>query len=334
MEEETFLCCKRKKYNWTPTIAHHNHFEYSSPTPVSIDVSCYSLSGKNSPKVVKENQDNFFVIEKLDKIKNSSVFCVLDGHGKQGAHASNLVKQKMGIFFENEENLKLIASNPKEALRKCFEEAQTSLKGQTIDFSLSGTTCNLVYLSGNHAICANAGDSRSIIVYKSHNQTKIQELSIDHKPELPQEQQRIEAAGGRVEPVKDELDEFIGPKRVWLKDQDTPGLMMTRSIGDFVAQSIGVIWEPEFIEYDLDFSQYPYLILASDGIWEFLSNEEVANLATSKKTTKESAGVICENASQLWKKRDTIQDDITLILAKFDASFSGRSKLVAETVIS
>ena len=37
---------------------------------------------------------------------------------------------------------------------------------------------------------------------------------------------------------------FVGPQRVWLRDEDLPGLAMTRSIGDLVAESVGVTWKP------------------------------------------------------------------------------------------
>ena len=36
----------------------------------------------------------------------------------------------------------------------------------------------------------------------------------------------------------------MGPARVWLKDLDVPGLAMSRSLGDYVAQSVGVSPEP------------------------------------------------------------------------------------------
>jgi hypothetical protein len=39
--------------------------------------------------------------------------------------------------------------------------------------------------------------------------------------------------------------QFFGPKRVWLKNKQVPGLAMTRSIGDLVAGSVGVTAEPE-----------------------------------------------------------------------------------------
>ena len=50
--------------------------------------------------------------------------------------------------------------------------------------------------------------------------------------------------GGRVFPYKDEDGEQMGPFRIWLKDQNIPGLAMTRSFGDYIASTVGVIDEP------------------------------------------------------------------------------------------
>lgn len=69
-------------------------------------------------------------------------------------------------------------------------------------------------------------------------------MTRDHKPSTPDEAARIKRRGGRIEPFKDEDDQFIGPARVWLKDDDVPGLAMSRSFGDRVAASVGVIAEP------------------------------------------------------------------------------------------
>lgn len=51
---------------------------------------------------------------------------------------------------------------------------------------------------------------------------------------------------------------------------------MSRSIGDLVANSVGVSPEPEFYELDLS-EDDKFLVLASDGVWEFISNETVRN---------------------------------------------------------
>ena len=50
---------------------------------------------------------------------------------------------------------------------------------------------------------------------------------------------------------------------------------MSRSIGDLVASSVGVSPEPEFYEYDMS-EDDKFIVLASDGVWEFLSNEDVS----------------------------------------------------------
>jgi len=52
---------------------------------------------------------------------------------------------------------------------------------------------------------------------------------------------------------------------------------MSRSMGDYVAQSVGVIPDPEINIYDICLDDR-FMIIASDGVWEFLSNEEVAQI--------------------------------------------------------
>jgi serine/threonine protein phosphatase PrpC len=66
----------------------------------------------------------------------------------------------------------------------------------------------------------------------------------------------------------------MGPPRVWIKQQDIPGLAMTRSFGDEVASTVGITAMPEITEWQLT-PEDKFLILASDGVWEFLESEEV-----------------------------------------------------------
>ena len=69
-------------------------------------------------------------------------------------------------------------------------------------------------------------------------------LSNDHKPDLKSEAQRILMSGGRIEAFKDHEGSYVGPSRVWLLNQDIPGLAMSRSIGDVVASTVGVTCRP------------------------------------------------------------------------------------------
>lgn len=43
----------------------------------------------------------------------------------------------------------------------------------------------------------------------------------------------------------------MGPYRVWIQEQNIPGLAMTRSFGDYVASTVGVIDEPEIVTYEI-----------------------------------------------------------------------------------
>jgi serine/threonine protein phosphatase PrpC len=109
------------------------------------------------------------------------------------------------------------------------------------------------------------------IVWTSHN------LSRDHKPSEKDEAARVKRRGGRIEPYRDENDEFIGPPRVWLKTEDIPGLAMTRSFGDQIAASVGILAEPEITEWKFT-NEDKFLVLASDGVWEFIESEECVNI--------------------------------------------------------
>lgn len=104
-------------------------------------------------------------------------------------------------------------------------------------------------------------------------------MSEDHKPELPLERKRILEAGGRIDSFHDSIneDEPIGPQRVWLKDQQMPGLAMSRSLGDQVAHSVGVSSEPEVKSFLIGVDD-KFVVIGSDGVFEFLTNEDIARI--------------------------------------------------------
>lgn len=157
-----------------------------------------------------------------------------------------------------------------------------------------------VLFNGTKVICANAGDSRAIKVSVQNfdqgsisRKSNFQHLSYnyiepiieatalnrDHKPELKDESERILKKGGRIDSFRDYYNngEPIGPQRVWLQNEELPGLAMSRSFGDRVAHSVGVSAEAEVWEFTLGLND-KFVVIASDGVWEFLSNEDVANI--------------------------------------------------------
>ena len=68
---------------------------------------------------------------------------------------------------------------------------------------------------------------------------------------------------------------------MWLKNKQVPGLAMTRSIGDLVAGSVGVTAEPEIQIFNNLKPSDKALVIASDGLWDRISNEEIMHIVMS-----------------------------------------------------
>ena len=142
--------------------------------------------------------------------------------------------------------------------------------------------------------------------------------AIDHKPEDVEEKKRIEANGGRVFAVQYD-DGVDGPARVWLKHMDIPGLAMSRSLGDTVAHSAGVISEAETYIVDLT-NTTKTLIIASDGLWEFIDNQEALDLIKDvpRDNPEAAVDILAKESHKRWMREEQVVDDTTIAVAYFD----------------
>jgi serine/threonine protein phosphatase PrpC len=90
---------------------------------------------------------------------------------------------------------------------------------------------------------------------------------------------------------------------------------MSRSIGDYLAHSVGVDIHPEVMRFELT-PEDKFIIIASDGVWEFLSNEDIAKIVWPfyLKNSPELAGnAIVRASAQKWRENDSVIDDITCV---------------------
>ena len=170
-------------------------------------------------------------------------------------------------------------------------------------------------------IVPNIGDSRAVLgrFDKTTGKYKAIELSRDHKPTEKDEAKSIYENDGRIQPFTED-GEFVGPQRVWIKEEEVPGLAMTRSFGDRVAASVGVISEPEIKEFDFT-EDDKYMIIASDGIWEFISSQECIDIIKSYYESNDLKGCceyLYQESSKRWLKEEEVIDDTTLILVFFE----------------
>lgn len=112
----------------------------------------------------------------------------------------------------------------------------------------------------------------------------------------------------------------IGPHRVWMKKKNCPGLAMSRALGDIAASKVGVVAIPEIFELNIE-DKHKILIIASDGIWGVLSNEQAIDIA-GKYYERDEANMACEDlvrtATFEWKRQSEIIDDITVIVIFFN----------------
>jgi protein phosphatase PTC2/3 len=227
--------------------------------------------------VDKTNQDRGCVVYPFNTDHKDALFMVLDGHGEQGDRVSEFTMRSVVNQLEMNINMQL---SVEEALSNAFIHANTSLMTTPIKYMTSGSTCVAMYARGNEFWIANCGDSRVVMarccpedVGKDTPVADLEleaiDLSRDHKPDDPEEQKRIEEWGGFVKPAPEEGLSA----RVYLDQKFTMiGLAMARSIGDYAVKAVGVIPTPEIIKYNFQ-NEDKFTILASDGVWEFISSQ-------------------------------------------------------------
>ena len=290
------------------------------------NVASLSQAGKGEDGFTKVNQDSFLVLQNEYNLKDFNVFCVMDGHGVNGHLVSRFVTKYFTTFFKK--NKKMNSSNSNEdqifyrlkkndfdILKRAYRHAERDIeKNSDIDANFSGTTCVMVFQVGNRLLCGNVGDSRAILVKGD----KVIPLSIDQKPDDPEESKRIKENGGEISQYEED-GEKSGPFRVWQKGEVYPGIAMSRSIGDFIATKLGVIPEPKFIEEKID-KDCKFIVVASDGIWEFLDNETVKNMVMPFYEKNDPAGAckeLIKKSTEFWNQEDIVVDDITVVIAFF-----------------
>eukprot|EP00962_Isochrysis_galbana_P027337 scaffold8586_cov108-Isochrysis_galbana.AAC.2 len=178
-----------------------------------------------------------------------------------------------------------------------------------------GCTSIIVYLHGTSLWSACSGDSRAVMGSSFHGEIVAHDLSEDCKPDTPSETARILAAGGTVSAA-------IGarPSRVWANGKI--GLAMSRSIGDGECKKYGVIADPDVKHFTLEPAAEArdgdkFLIVASDGVWEFITSQEACEIvAAVPGSASRASAALVQEAAQRWKDIEgNYRDDITAIVA-------------------
>ncbi|KAF5203719.1 phosphatase 2C [Thalictrum thalictroides] len=301
------------------------------------------------------NQDAMVVWEDFDA--EDAIFCgVFDGHGPHGHLVARKVRDSLplklhsflqtyesggngsssgcfnrnksqdGVEFEHSISPEEQMGNLwRDAFLKSYKAMDKELRSHpTLDCFCSGSTAVTIVKQGSNLFIGSIGDSRAILGSKDENNAMVAvQLTVDLKPDLPREAERIKRCKGRVFALQDEPE----VPRVWLPFDDAPGLAMARAFGDFCLKDYGVISIPECSHRVLT-ERDQFIVLASDGVWDVLSNEDVVDIVSSAPSRSSAARLVVDSAAREWKHKypTSKMDDCAVVCMYLDGKMDSESE--------
>nr|CAD1836503.1 unnamed protein product [Ananas comosus var. bracteatus] len=284
------------------------------------------------------NQDAMIVWENFGS-RTDTVFCgVFDGHGPYGHLVARRVRdllplklsanlgsddsieetpfgcldEEISVTLESEKKEKQpdIFATLKKSFLKAFKVMDKELKLHgNIDCLYSGTTAVTVVKQDQDLVIGNLGDSRAVLGTRDQNNRLIAvQLTVDLKPNLPREAERIRRCRGRVFALRDEPE----VARVWLPNCNSPGLAMARAFGDFCLKEFGIISVPE-VSYRRITERDEFIVLATDGVWDVLTNKEVVDIVASAPSRSSAARSLVESAIRAWRFKYPTSKSMTVL---------------------
>lgn len=265
----------------------------------------------------QEMEDFHCIKQALGKRPNLSYFAIFDGHG--GKDVASFLSINLHHFLIDEINNINFGTNDEENISNIIESIKSAF--MKIDQNILanenftndvGSTATLIFIYYNNLnenilnnnndngnknvertlICANIGDSNGYLITKSN----ISQITKPHKCEDTSEVQRIKGTGGIV---------FRG--RIFGK------LILTRTLGDKEMKKYGVIPVPDFYTKKIEKDDL-FVIIASDGIWDVINEEELYKMGNEKELSSE---IFSKKIMDLAKERDT-RDNSSCIVIKLN----------------
>ena len=217
-----------------------------------------------------QNEDGHSLIMnysgKHKKYNKINFIGIYDGHG--GKNVSQYLEQNFpGYFFDKKTKFPMKPKQVKKIYNQFSQKLRTDLGTTAVNM---GSTCLVLVMyrhnNTKYMTILNTGDCRAVVC-----KGEIAEpLTKDHKPNYPSESQRIAKLGGKV--LFDGYD--------WrIKD-----LSVSRAFGDFSASPF-VTHLPDMYNYKIT-SKMKFIIMACDGLWDVLSNQEATNFVIASAYNK------------------------------------------------
>uniref|UniRef100_A0A0E0QBZ9 protein-serine/threonine phosphatase n=1 Tax=Oryza rufipogon TaxID=4529 RepID=A0A0E0QBZ9_ORYRU len=298
-----------------------------------LEYATLAVAGLYPDSPGRESQDAHLVATRFAGHPDLHLFAVFDGHGACGAACAGFARDALprllaGVGMgEGEEGggRMVVVEDPAAAFREALPAANAEMHAaDEVDDSMSGTTAVAALVAGGALHVANVGDSRAVAGVWREGRVAAEELSWDQTPFRADERARVKACGARVmsveqvEGVRDpEAEGWVAdegdPPRVWARDGLYPGTAFTRSLGDQAAEAVGVIAEPEVKSVEIT-PAHLFFVVASDGVFEFLSSQDVVDMVAAYEDPREACSAIAAESYKLWLEHENRTDDITIII--------------------
>ncbi|XP_066358830.1 probable protein phosphatase 2C 48 isoform X3 [Miscanthus floridulus] len=277
------------------------------------------------------NQDCSIVWEGFGCQEDTILCGIFDGHGPWGHYVAKAVRDSLppSLLCHWQEALALASVIDGEKrlgdcqfdlwkqsyMAACAAVDDELRRSRRFDAVQSGCTALSIVKQGDLMVIANVGDSRAVLGTTSDDgSVAAVQLTVDFKPNLPQEKERIRRCNGQVYCLADEP----GVHRVWQPNRESPGLAMSRAFGDYCVKDCGVISVPEVTQRRIT-SGDQSVILATDGVWDVLSNDEAVQIVAGTPDREKAAKRLVECAVRAWrrKRRGIAVDDCSAICLFF-----------------
>lgn len=289
------------------------------PRTRAFQVGIAAIPGVDSDRPSKVYQDSYFVQELKKDPQNHLLLGVLDGHGKHGHIVSKFCAKRLPLLLQTSrgpppseflEQLQTFGKathadsvDPKhQILIDAFHQVHyEAMQNPECPAGRSGTTCVVCWVEPSQVHVTYVGDSRAIQIDGDKITPWATETTVRL---LAEERQRIDACEGRID----------GNGNVWY---GPVAIAMTRALGDANMLRAGILPTPLTATFPR--KEGTVLVLATDGIWDQLSNEKVAEIVQNNMpNTTLAAEAISNLARQKWIGDfiDEKADDITCLVVK------------------
>ncbi|XP_076956651.1 putative protein phosphatase 2C 25 [Bidens hawaiensis] len=256
---------------------------------VEVEEDEYSVYCKRGKREYME--DRFNAIVEFNGTSKQAFFGVFDGHG--GSKAAEFVTENLKKNIQNE-----VESRGEKEIVEAVKQGYLNTDSEFLkQEKRGGACCVTAIITSGSLVVSNAGDCRAVVSISG----AAEALTSDHRPSRPDEKQRIESLGGYV-------DSNRGISRV------LGTLAVSRGIGDrSLKQWISA--EPETKMFKI-IPEFEFLIMASDGLWEKVSNQEAVDLARPFCASSDKSEVLsaCKKLVELSASRGSVDDTSVVIV--------------------